>query len=270
MKKIIATLLMASLLALPAAAAVYVPSAEHYHPEVIVTPGEDDENPEWYATIQNDDDSVHDYIYVNGVEELVVHFLEDGTDDEGNREMVIFGDGEHYFDRDAEDEMEQRLTDAEDELLNGDLTEIIDNFADEWENRVGSPIENVHLVKVFDACVDEATAQHFAEGRTILFDVKLDNLDPDDKFVVIAKERGAEKWTVVEYTINEEGEIGLEMDICTTFAILADSAANPVIDEDTPKSPQTGVEAYTAIFAASALVLLGGAVVFGKKAAKEN
>ncbi len=269
MKKIIATLLMASLLTLPAAAAIYVPSAEHYHPEVIVNP-EDDENPEWYASIHEDDDSVHDYIYVNGVEELVVHFLEDGTDDEGDREMIIFGDGEHHFDRDAEDEIEKLLTDAEDELLNGDLTELIENFAEEWENRVGSPIENVHLVKVFDACVDEATAQHFAEGRTIRFDVKIDNLDPSDKFVVIAKERGSDKWTVVDYVIDENGEITLDMEICTTFAILADSAANPVIDEDTPKSPQTGVEAYTAIFAAGALVLLGGAVVFGKKAAKEN
>ncbi|MBE6598156.1 MAG: hypothetical protein E7638_01800 [Ruminococcaceae bacterium] len=262
--RILASLLLASALVIPAAAVNYVPSAEVIRPNVTVDPDTDAEDDDYYASIHEEDGTEVEKIYVNGIEELVIHFLQPDIDEEEERYHIVFADGSTEKTADPDEKVHQELIDTEEELLNNDIRDLVPNFEEEWTKRTdGAPVENAELVKLFEVSIDDTTAEKMTEGRTLRFSFKVNGLKFGDKFVIINKV--GDTWKFVDYTIAEDGTITLDVSELGVFAILKDSGADPVVDDETPKSPQTGVEAYTMELIAAAVVLCGAAVVLTKK-----
>ncbi len=266
MKKIIASILAAVLVALPVAAADYVPSPDAYDIEVVVHPATED-TPAHYGYIVDQEGNVVDTIDVNDVNEIIIYFLSRMVDEEGNRLFNIFMDGDVVYSENAPEEIEELIVAAEAELLQNALADIVENFSAEWATRTnGVPEANAQIARIFNVEAAKEIMDMFAAGYKLRFSLKIKNIDADTTFAVIHKNTGAEKWVFENHTISEDGIVTLEVGGLSPFAILVDSGADPVVDDETPKSPQTGVNAYSVALAIATVLLLGGAVVCGKKA----
>ncbi len=271
MKKFLASILLGALLALPTVAVEYVPSPEKFDEiEVMVEP-ETEEVGEHYATIYNADGTVHSYIFVNGEAELVIYFLDNEVNENGERMFTIFSDGVMYEDRAVPEGIYEEILAAEKELLENDLVDIVEDFAEGWTERTGgAPVDHAKLAKVFDIRVIDAINDLLVDGRTLEISFKFRAIEEETRFAIIHKPEEAEKWIFENHTIDEDDVITLTVEKLSPFAILIDSGTGPTIDDDTPDSPQTGVAALSVGIAAGTVALLGGAVVFGKKAFRKN
>lgn len=166
----------------------------------------------------------------------------------------------------ADDDIKNRLEDAQKDLNNNSLTDLVPDFANVWAGATGgAPISNAVVSDIFDVTLIGDSAAKFGTGNTIKFALDAQGIDKDDKFVVIMKPAGGTGWQVVDYTIDADGNIVINTDVLGVFAIVKDSG-NVVIDPSAPSSPQTGIADYT-IPVAFGVALFGAcAVVFGKKA----
>ena len=153
---------------------------------------------------------------------------------------------------------------AEKSLKGKDLTSV-PGFEKAWtEATKGAPIKNAVVSDIFDVRVTGESSDKFVDGTTILFNIDVQGLGKNDKFVLI-KMDDAGNWTVQDYTIDADGNVVVKTDKLGVFAIVCDNGEVEV-KPDAPSSPQTGVADF-AVPAALAIMALGGcAVYFGKKA----
>lgn len=159
-------------------------------------------------------------------------------------------------DEDIDEDIKENLTDAKNDLEgNDDWEDILDNFEDIWNEATdGAPIEHAIVSDIIDVRYKE-DPDH--DGTvTIVFDMKLQGLDSDDLFVIIAKPEGG-VWAAVDYTISEDGIVTITVGNKSVFAIIRDKSAMPDIG---PDGPATGVSPYFA-------PAIAGMVFFGAAAA---
>ena len=169
-------------------------------------------------------------------------------------------------DEDLDEDIKENLTDAKNDLEgNDDWEDILDDFEDIWNEATdGAPIEHAIVSDIIDVRYKEDPDQ---DGTvTIVFDMKIQGLDSDDLFVIIAKPEGG-VWTAVEYTISEDGIITITVDNKSVFAIIRDKSAMPDIG---PDGPATGVSPYFAPAIAGIVFFGAAAVLCVKKIAKRT
>lgn len=225
--KIIAALFLATVMALSASAAKYVPSAEHY-------------DPTWAGETEKFEGT---FVVVDPTTGEKTYITIDGNE--------------------PSDEVKDSLNKAENELLNNDLSDIVDDFDNKWAGTTGgAPKENAGLIHIFDIIIPENL-----EGEKFKVEFTVDELTDDDNFVIIYKPDGSDTWQVIDYTIDENGKITIEVGQSGTFAIITDTTVDPTPGDD---SPQTGVKTYSVAVIACAVALCGVAFVVIRKASKNR
>ena len=163
----------------------------------------------------------------------------------------------------------ESLEDAMKELKDRLIHHLVRDFDDAWTQITeGAPVENAIVSDIFEIILicSEAEALKTDEKITVSFTV--DGIGPDDKFLIVHKPTDSDEWIMEDYTIDENGVITMTVDKLSPFAIVKDCGAAPTPGKD---SPQTGVteRSYT-IEAISAVLLIAGAVVIGKKFKKST
>ncbi len=166
---------------------------------------------------------------------------------------------------DLDEDIKDNLTDAKKDLEENDWEDILDDFEDIWNEATdGAPVEHAIVSDIFDVRYKEDPTE---DGTvTIMFDMKMQGLDSDDIFVIIAKPEGGE-WAPIDYTISEDGIITITVENKSVFAIIKDKSAMPDIG---PDGPATGVSPYFAPAIVGAVFFGIAAVVCVNKIAKKT
>ncbi|MBO5127209.1 MAG: hypothetical protein J6N32_06170 [Clostridia bacterium] len=241
-KKILAGILAASMMAMPVLAAEFVPSAE-----------------------RNDSVNLISYILNEfNTPCCSVHIISIGNihlDDIIDEEKL---DIEYDISEEMEEQIRESLRKASAELQNGVLHELITGFKDAWEKLTGgAPLENAVIHDLFEIVLICSEADAFKTDESVTVSFTVDGIDADDLFLIAHKPTGSDEWILEDYTIDENGVITMTVDKLSPFAIIKDSGKAP---EAAGTSPQTGVQDYTVFAGAAAVALCGiGALCAGKK-----
>jgi len=178
------------------------------------------------------------------------------------------------LDYDISEDMEESVRisqrNAQEELKNNLLQDIVAGFEEVWARITGgAPLENAVVTDLFEIVLICSEDQVFKTDEKVTVSFTVEGIGPDDLFVIIHKPTGSDKWVAEEnYTIDENGVITMTVDKLSPFAIVKDSGKAPVV---TVTSPQTGVTEFTAAAAVlSMAALVAGGVVVGWKFRKMN
>lgn len=194
----------------------------------------------------------------------------------GNLQLKVFIDNEKYnitYDssRELEEEVKEQLKAALEELEDNLIHHLVTGFDEAWEKATGgAPLENAIVSDLFGIYLICSEVQDFKTDEKVTVSFTAEGIGPDDRFVIVHKPTGEDKWIVEEHEIDENGVITIHPDNLSPFAIVKDSDAAPVVDPDAPDSPQTGVNENVMPAVAAMIILAGCAVICVKKLRKET
>jgi len=180
--------------------------------------------------------------------------LEEGDD-------LVITPSDDIQDKDVPDETKESLEDAEEELKNNELEDLIPGFEDIWNEMTGgAPVDNAVVTDLFD--VRYTDPKRGPDGE-ITFKISVDGITADDLFLIFYKPQGSDEWKLADFSIDENNVITIHADSIGTFIIVMDNGAVPVVEV---LSPQTGVNASAMVFSVVGLVVLGafGVICFKK------
>lgn len=215
-----ACVLVLTMLVSPVSASAYSPSAERTGVTLVTTP--DETGREIAGTITEEDGTETKTVYED---ELIVTTLDDAY----NEEIEM------------DEEIRKDLLEAEKELKETKSEDLIDGFAEKWEEITeGAPVENAVVSHLFDIRYKDG-GDVLGEGNEIAITVHIDDITAEDLFVIVYKDPVTEEWTYADYTIDENGDITIILDCLVPLAVIRDSREAPPVSPDDPDSPQTGV-----------------------------
>lgn len=272
--RVITAFLLSSVLALSASAADYVPSAEAYEPEVVVTVDPNTEK-EYHAAIVDSNNEVVEYIFNDTVAQVVASFIDSGIDKEHHDRFFtsteITQDGSVPV---VKEEVKQLILEAEEELIQNPLSEIVEDFEEKWTDTTeGAPVQQASIAKVFYVGGSDEIKEKVEAGKgtdnavKVKFQFKINEVTQEDNFVLLQKPADSDKWVVEDYTIDENNVITIEIDEFSAFAVIVDKPVDPTPGQD---SPQTGVAKYSAAVIACAVAFCGAAFVVIRKASRKD
>lgn len=186
---------------------------------------------------------------------------------EGDDDLIITPLKEIYdVPVDIHEDIKVSLADAEKELGESEWHDIIEEFAKLWDAFTGgAPIEHAVISDIFDVRYESELGTDLTDGKPVTFSIKIQGLTADDLFMIITKAADEEGWKNIEYTIDENGVITISATSMSTFAVIRDNGAAPVVDPNAPDSPQTGVSPYLVPAVIGAVLFIGiAAVCVGK------
>ncbi len=137
------------------------------------------------------------------------------------------------------------------------LQDLIDNFDEIWDDITGgAPSDNAIISDVFDVRYESELGKD-GDSTSVTFRVTVQDIEPEDLFVIITKPYGENAWRRVNFTIDEDGIIRIEGDTKSAYAIIRDKTALPT---QGPDGPATAAVEYF-------VPAIVGIVVFGIAAA---
>lgn len=247
--KVLAALtLVASMLAMPVFAAEVVPSIEYKDGVQLIDYTLDEINTPCRTV------HIFPFFHIYNDDIIAEEIL--GLEDYENSEML-------------EENIRTSLRNALAELRENLLHHLVVGFDEAWERITeGAPLENAVVTDLFEIVLICSEAEKFMTDEQITVSFKVDGLEPDDRFLIVHKPTGSDKWIVEEYTVDENGVITMTIDKLSPFAIVKDNGAAPVA---TVTSPQTGVTEFAAAAAVLGMAALAaGGIAVGKKFRKTN
>ncbi len=162
------------------------------------------------------------------------------------------------------------MTTVENELKNAsDLETLIPGVADAWKKITGgAPLSNMVVAEIFD--INMGTAYNKYVGNGFLFKTTLRpaSVTNKDKILVAHKNLANNKYEILDYQWVANGGLELTSTSNSPYIIFKDSGASPVVAEDAPKSPQTGVNTLSASLVIGSVVFAGAAAAFVVSAKK--
>lgn len=145
-------------------------------------------------------------------------------------------------DVDLHEDIEKSLTDAEDELKEKTLEELVEEFEKVWEDATkGAPTEHAIISDIFDVRFTDELGNGDEDDIEISFKVKELGIEAEDLFILLAKNDEDAPWLVLEYELSDDGIITIKTTTQSVLAVVKDNEAPPAINPDDPDSPQTGV-----------------------------
>lgn len=182
-------------------------------------------------------------------------------------ELIVGGEGDRliltpishlYKGVDLHEDIEESLTNAEGDLKTDDWYELVPNFPEIWDKSTGgAPLDHAVISDIFDARFESELSSGENKGKPVTFKIKIQGIGADDLFLILARPSDEEEWSVIDYTIDENGVITISDTSMSAFAVVKDNGAAPVVDPNGPQSPQTAVVTYTfATFFAFAVISL--------------
>lgn len=131
----------------------------------------------------------------------------------------------------AETELKAAFEDGEDSYL---LQQISKELND-------APVENIVISDIFHIEATEEISSMLEENAVISVSVVSQNITKADEELIVIYQKTSENggWKKVEFTIDDENVITLELQGMGDIIILRDSEALPPVAEEAPASPST-------------------------------
>lgn len=219
--RILMTGLMAVVISLSAAAA-FTPSVEYKEAPSVVGKTDDQGNT-IVGEIKNDKGEVvatmpGGTITITALSEVK---KEDSTVDKVVEDRLLY----------AEQELAYAFAEPEDSLL-------LDQISRELND---APVDNIVISDVLNVSVSEEIEKQMVEGATITVAVISQNITKEDEDLIVIYQRVSEKggWKKVDFTIDENNVITMELQGTGDIVIFRDNEAAPPKAEDAPASPAT-------------------------------
>ena len=239
LKVIVAAVLVAVMLAVPAVAATYVPSVERTGTTTLVS-AETESADRGVIIVPYDDIALDDFI-----DEAALGISADAAEE-------------------IQKTVRESLQKAYVELSLSDLGKLVTGFASAWEkNANGAPEVNAVPGDLFEIVLIDTTTGKMVTDEKVTVSFKAS--EAVKNFVVICKHTGDDNWTCEDYTMKDD-VITVKLNKLSPFAIAEDNGEAPA--SNVP-SPDTGENITGMIIAAVAvLVLVAAAVIIGTKLRK--
>ena len=246
-RSLIAVVLLVCVLVLPVSAAEFTPSAEEKDgPDLVGVPGEE----------ENVIGIIHNG---NG------HFVDEVLEGEVLITPVKDADKEG-----VPEEIKSALKEADEELDEKDLDELVPDFEQLWNNLTeGAPLDNAVISSLFDIRVIGDKAAWLDGEHRLTISFRLRGITAEDYFLLLGKNLEDGTWSNVEYTVSEDDVVTVTITKETPFAVVVDNGNAPVVDPDGPDSPQTGVFDYT-FYALAAMILFASVALISFVKAKKQ
>lgn len=167
---------------------------------------------------------------------------------------------------DADEEIENGLNQAYEQLKLSDIETMLPGFAAKWaEITGGAPVANAVVAHLFDI----SSTTGIESGSTVTFE-----LDGHDlihgAYIVIIHNYDGDKWEIVPGTWTMDGTIRFTVNSLSPFALLVDSGKAPVTGSGSPSSPNTAEMDLTVLTAVICLAAVAFSGVYAVKLSKKS
>ena len=236
----LAVVVLAAMIAVSTAASVFTPSVEYKEAPSIVEKT-DAEGNAIAAEIKNSDGEVVGTISSGAITITALSTVKN-TNTEDKAETGEKEDEEKPTDKEVDEKVKERLLKAESELAEAfddpENSVLLKQISEELNN---APVENIVISDVFHIDAGEEISTLLEKNVTVSVSVVSQNITKEDEDVIVIYQKTSENggWKKVEFTIDDDNVITLELQGVGDIIILRDSEALPPEAEEAPASPAT-------------------------------